>query len=95
MILECNWRPLARITDLLISHKTAHYRTVFACNLCQIAWVSPIVETTLENIFDMNRQVFCPRCSAHADHEDPYLRFSPEVVKIQDVENEFAIIAQF
>jgi len=80
---------------LLISNKTAHYRTAFACNLCQIAWVSPVVETTLEQIFEMNTLVFCPRCSASANHSDPYLRFPPEVLKIQDVENEFAIIAQF
>jgi hypothetical protein len=80
---------------LLISHKTAQYRTVFACHLCQISWAGPVVETTLENIFDMNQQVFCPRCSASAHHEDPYLRFAPEVLNIQDVENEFAIIAQF
>lgn len=80
---------------MLISHKTAQYRTVFGCGQCKIAWVSPIVECTLEEIFEMNQQVFCPRCSANAEHEDPYLRFSPEVIKIQEIGNEFAIIAQF
>ena len=79
----------------LIRNKLAKYRTVFACNLCQIAWMSPTVETTLEEIFEMNQAVFCPRCSACAHHEDPYLRVAPEVLKIQEVGNEFTIIAQF
>lgn len=79
----------------LISHKLATYRTVFACNLCQIAWITPTVETTLEQIFEMNQAMNCPMCTACAHHEDPYLRVAPEVLKIQEVGNEYALIAQF
>ena len=79
----------------LIDIKISHYRTIFGCSLCQIAWVSPVVETTLEEIFAMNQEVFCPHCSACAHHEDPYLRTAPEILKIQEVGNDFAIIAQF
>jgi transcription elongation factor Elf1 len=80
---------------LLISHRTAQYRTTFGCELCNIAWVSPTIECTLEEIFEMNTRMFCPRCSASAEHEDPYLRLAPEILNIQDVGNEFAIIVQF
>lgn len=73
----------------------SQYRIVYGCDLCGVAWVSPIVETTLENVFEMNQAVFCPRCTACRHHEDPSLRVPPDVLKVQDLDNEFSLIAQF
>jgi len=71
------------------------YQVTLACDLCEIAWVSPVVEETLETIFAMNRKALCPECNSHADHEDPFLRYAPIVLEIKDLDNEFAIISQF
>lgn len=71
------------------------YRTVFGCDLCQIAWVSPAIKETIETIWEMNKRVFCPQCTACGHHEDPSLRVAPTVLRIVDVGNEFSIIQQF
>lgn len=71
------------------------YRTVFGCNLCEIAWVSPTVRESIETVWEMNKKVFCPQCTACGHHEEPSLRFAPEVLRIEEVGNEFAIIQQF
>jgi len=71
------------------------YRTVFGCSLCEIAWVSPAVKESIQIIWEMNKKVFCPRCSACGHHEEPSLRLTPEVLRIEEVGNEFTIIQQF
>lgn len=82
------------MNSTLIDTRIAPYRTLFGCPICQIAWVSPVVETTLEELFEMNSAVFCPHCSANAHHENPYLRTAPEILKIQEVGNDYTLIAQ-
>jgi hypothetical protein len=71
------------------------YRTVFRCQLCGLEFASPIVEQTLERIFDINTRVICPGCTASAHHENPSLRVPIVIHKIEDIHNEFALITQF
>jgi len=71
------------------------YRTIFRCDLCGVTWVSPIVETTAEDIFEMNTGVSCPHCTACALHKDPSLRVPIVILEIQNLGNEFSLIAQF
>lgn len=78
--------------DLTISGK---YQVILGCDLCEVAWVSPIIEETLETVFAMNKRAFCPECSACGHHEEPSLQVTPTVLKIVDLNNEFAIITQF
>jgi hypothetical protein len=73
----------------------SHYRTIFGCDLCGITWVTPAVECTLEQIFWMNTKMQCPSCTACEYHEDAHLKVPPEVLKIEEVGNEFSLIAQF
>lgn len=71
------------------------YQVVLGCDLCEIAWVSPEIEQSLETVFVMNTRALCPECGATALHDSPELQVPPIVLKIIDVNNEFAIITQF
>lgn len=71
------------------------YQVILGCDLCEIAWVSPIIKESLETVFAMNTKAFCPQCSACGHHKDPDLQLAPTVLKIVDIDNEFAIISQF
>jgi len=71
------------------------YQVILGCDLCGIAWSSPEITTTLETLFKMNEKALCPGCSATQLHDDPYLQVPPVVLKISDLDNEFAIISQF
>jgi len=71
------------------------YQVILGCDLCEIAWASPVIEEELETVFAMNERAFCPECSACGHHEDPSLQVKPTILKIVDLDNEFAIITQF
>lgn len=71
------------------------YQVTLGCDLCEVAWTSPVVEDTLETLFKMNRKAFCPQCTACKHHEDPKLQVAPVILKIENIDNEFAIISQF
>lgn len=71
------------------------YQVTLGCDLCEIAWYSPVVEDTLDMVFAMNNRAFCPQCSACGHHEDPYLQIAPVILSIKNLDNEFAIISQF
>lgn len=83
----------SRSVNLLSSWSA--YRTTFRCQLCGLAFASPIVEQTLEQIFYVNTRVICPHCTACAHHENPNLRVPIVILKVEDIDNEFALIAQF
>ncbi len=80
------------MTDLKIQGR---YQVTLGCDLCSIAWYSPIVEDTLDTVFDMNRRAFCPQCTACGHHEDPQLQIAPVILNIINLDNEYAIISQF
>jgi len=71
------------------------YQVILGCDLCEVAWASPVVEDSLETVFEMNKRAFCPQCSACQHHEDPYLQMAPVILNIENLDNEFAIISQF
>ncbi|MCK5292830.1 MAG: hypothetical protein KAR39_12545 [Thermoplasmata archaeon] len=71
------------------------YQVILGCDPCGIAWVSPEIEQSLETVFAMNKRALCPECGATALHDSPELQIPPTVLKIIDLNNEFAIITQF